>query len=161
MITPPAPRRIVAREEKQMKLPHRISGTLVLAIVAACFATAAYAEVDEVTLAKQFGIGSLTFIVMEHEKLYERALAAANVGKPVSVRWVRFTGGAAMNDAMLSGNLSFALAGVGPLATMWAKTRGNLGVMGVCAANSMPMLLNTRDPGVKTIADFTAKNKIA
>jgi NitT/TauT family transport system substrate-binding protein len=66
-----------------------------------------------------------------------------------------------MNDAMLSGHLSFALAGVGPLATMWAKTRGNIKVMGVCAANSMPMLLNTRDPNVRTIADFTSKNKIA
>jgi NitT/TauT family transport system substrate-binding protein len=121
----------------------------------------ARAEVDEVTLAKQFGIGSLTFIVMEQQKLYEKALAAANIDHPVKVRWVKFTGGAAMNDAILSGDLSFALAGVGPLATMWAKTRDNIKVMGVCAANSMPMLLNTRDPNVKTIADFTSRNKIA
>ena len=138
-----------------------LGARVVIALAAFGLATAARAEVDEVTLAKQFGIGSLTFIVMEHEKLYEKALAAANIGHPVAVRWVRFTGGAAMNDAMLSGDLSFALAGIGPLATMWAKTHGNLGVMGVCAANSMPMLLNTRDPQVKSIADFTERNKIA
>jgi NitT/TauT family transport system substrate-binding protein len=131
------------------------------ALGAIVLSTHVHAEVDEVTLAKQFGIGSLTFIVMEHQKLYEKALAAANVGHPVAVRWVKFTGGAAMNDAILSGHLSFALAGVGPLATMWAKTRDNIKVMGVCAANSMPMLLNTRDPKVKTIADFTDRNKIA
>jgi NitT/TauT family transport system substrate-binding protein len=139
----------------------RVAIRLVLVVIALGVTASARAEVDEVTLAKQFGIGSLTFLVMEHEKLYEKALAAAGVGHPVTVRWVRFTGGAAMNDAMLSGNLSFALAGIGPLATMWAKTQGNLGVMGVCAANSMPMLLNTRDPQVKSIGDFSARNKIA
>jgi len=143
-----------------MNCMHRCIRFAMAAVVAIASASA-HAEVDEVTLAKQFGIGSLTFIVMEHRKLYEKALAAGHVGNPVTVRWVKFTGGAAMNDAILSGHLSFALAGVGPLATMWAKTRDNIKVMGVCAANSMPMLLNTRDPNVKTIADFTAKNKIA
>lgn len=134
---------------------------LTLAALLVVASAQARAEVDEVTLAKQFGIGSLTFIVMEQQKLYEKALAAAHVDHPVKVRWVKFTGGAAMNDAILSGDLSFALAGVGPLATMWAKTRGNIKVMGVCAANSMPMLLNTRNPDVKSIADFTSKDKIA
>ena len=143
-----------------MRLMRR-SLRLVLSVLLVVASVHARAEVDEVTLAKQFGIGSLTFIVMEQQKLYEKSIAAANVGHPVKVRWVKFTGGAAMNDAILSGDLSFALAGIGPLATMWAKTRDNLKVMGVCAANSMPMLLNTRDPNVKTIADFTSRNKIA
>lgn len=133
----------------------------ILALAAGMAASAHAAEVGKVALAKQYGIGSLTFIVMEQQKLYEKALAAENIGHPVSVEWVKFTGGAMMNDAILSGNLSFALAGVGPLATMWAKTRGNLEVMGVCAANSMPMLLNTRNPRVKTLADFTDKDRIA
>lgn len=139
----------------------RLGARVLIALAAFGLVTTARAEVDEVTLAKQFGIGSLTFLVMEHEKLYEKAVAAANIGHPVAVRWVRFTGGGAMNDAMLSGDLSFALAGIGPLATMWAKTHGNLGVMGVCGANSMPMLLNTRDAQVKSIRDFTSRNKIA
>jgi NitT/TauT family transport system substrate-binding protein len=144
-----------------MPTQHRFGRRIAVGILALFFCSVVHAEVDEVTLAKQFGIGSLTFLVMEQQKLYEKALAKAGLDHPVSVRWVRFTGGAAMNDAMLSGDLSFALAGVGPLATMWAKTRGNIKVMGVCAANSMPMLLNTRDASVKTIADFTSKNKIA
>ncbi|MEO6984992.1 MAG: ABC transporter substrate-binding protein [Paralcaligenes sp.] len=119
------------------------------------------AEVSEVTLAKQFGIGSLTFMVMQHDNLYEKALAAQNIGHPVSVKWVRFTGGAAMNDAILSGSLNFAMAGTGPLATMWAKTRGNMDVMGVCAANSMPMMLNTRNAAIKNLSDFSQKDRIA
>ena len=35
-----------------------------------------------------------------------------------------------MNDALLSNSLQFASGGVGPLVTMWAKTRGNLDVQG-------------------------------
>lgn len=143
---------------------HRRTLTLIpmLAIVFSLAAPSAFAaEVGKVVLAKQWGIGSLNFIVMEHQKLYEKALAAEHVGHPVSVQWVKFAGGAMMNDAMLSGNLNFAMAGIPPLLTMWDKTRGNLKVMGVSAANSMPMLLNTRNPAVKTLADFSEKDRIA
>ena len=123
-------------------------------------AARASAEVHEVSLAQQFGIGSLTFMVMEDQKLLEKQAAAAGLGE-VKVNWVRFPGGAAMNDAIISGDLQFALGGVAPFATLWSKTRSNLGVKAVYAVNSMPMLLNTRNPQVKTLKDFTDKDKIA
>ncbi len=66
-----------------------------------------------------------------------------------------------MNDAIISGNLDFASGGVGPLLTIWGKTRTNLGVKGVAALNSMPLYLNTINPNVKTIKDFTDKDRIA
>lgn len=144
-----------------MKSTRLVSYTAILALVAGIATPAAAAEVSHVTLAKQYGIGSLTFMVMQHNKLYEKALAAQKVGHAVDVKWVKFTGGAMMNDAILSGNLNFALAGVGPLATMWSKTHGNINVMGVCAANSMPMMLNTRNPAVKKLSDFGSKDRIA
>ncbi len=120
----------------------------------------ASAEVHEVNLAQQFGIGSLTFMVMQDQKLIEKQAAAAGLGD-VKVNWIRFPGGAAMNDAVISGDLQFALGGVAPFATLWSKTRSNLGVKAVYAVNSMPMLLNTRNPEVKTLKDFTDKDKIA
>ena len=66
-----------------------------------------------------------------------------------------------MNDALLSGGLQFASGGVGPLITIWAKTRGNLEVKGVATLDSMPLYLTTRNPNVKTIGDFTEKDRIA
>src|SRR5262249_59348360 len=51
--------------------------------------------------------------------------------------------------------------GVGPFVTLWARTRGNLDVKAVAAINSMPLYLNTRNPSVKTIKDFTDRDKIA
>jgi NitT/TauT family transport system substrate-binding protein len=66
-----------------------------------------------------------------------------------------------MNDALLSGNLQFASGGVGPFTTLWAKTRGTLDVKATSAINSMPLFLVTRNPAVKTVKDFTDKDKIA
>jgi len=66
-----------------------------------------------------------------------------------------------MNDALLSGSLQFASGGVGPFVTLWSRTKGNLDVKAVSAINSMPLYLNTRNPAVKSIKDFTEKDRIA
>ncbi len=66
-----------------------------------------------------------------------------------------------MNEALISGNLDFASGGVGPLVTIWARTQNNIKVKGIAALNSMPLYLNTINPNVKTIKDFTEKDRIA
>lgn len=120
----------------------------------------AFAELDEVKIAQQYGISYLPLMVMQDGKLMEKEAKAAGLND-VKVTWAKFAGGNVMNDALLSGDLQFASGGVGPFVTLWAKTRSNLGVRAVCAMNSMPLLLNTRNPDVKTIKDFTQKDKIA
>ncbi len=130
------------------------------AIAVALAPVSARAELTEVGIAQQYGISYLPLMYMEHEKLLEKYAKQEGLGD-LKVKWAQFAGGNVMNDALLSGNLQFASGGVGPLVTLWAKTRGNLDVRGVCAMNSMPLDLNTRDPNVKTIKDFTGKDKIA
>jgi NitT/TauT family transport system substrate-binding protein len=132
-----------------------------IAAAAALFAVAAFAraEMTEIKVAQQYGISYLPMMIMEDQKLIEKHAKAA--GLEVTVGWAKFAGGNVMNDALLSGSLQFASGGVGPLVTMWARTKGNLDVKGVAALNSMPLLLNTRNPAVKTIKDFTEKDKIA
>jgi NitT/TauT family transport system substrate-binding protein len=66
-----------------------------------------------------------------------------------------------MNEAILSGSLDIASGGVGPLLTIWSKTKGRQEVKGVASLNSMPLYLNTNNPNVKSIRDFTEKDKIA
>jgi NitT/TauT family transport system substrate-binding protein len=67
-----------------------------------------------------------------------------------------------MNDALLSGSLDFASGGVPNLVTLWAKTRNTpMEVRGAAALNDMPVELVTNNPAVKTIRDFTEKDKIA
>jgi len=137
-------------------------GALVTAVVVTVLAAAspARAEVTEVRLARQFGIASVPVMVMQHQKLLEKHLKAA--GLPTTVEWKQFSGGSTMNDALLSGSLHIAAGGATPLLTIWDKTRGTTNeVKGVASLGSMPLLLITNNPKVKTLRDFTDKDKIA
>jgi NitT/TauT family transport system substrate-binding protein len=142
---------------KRIKLITRLT---VICLAMGLGAGAAHAEVSEVRIAEQFGIGYLPLQMMRDKGLFEKHAKQLGLGE-VKVSWSRFSGGAAMNDALLSGNLDFASGGVGPLLTIWDKTKGNLNVMGVAAINSMPLYLLTRNPKVKSIRDLTEQDKIA
>ena len=120
----------------------------------------AHAEVDEVKLVSQYGIGYMQLTLMKQDKLVEKHLAKAGLAAS-KVTWAKVAAGAAANDALLSGNLHFASGGTGPALILWDKTRGNLDVRGVAALSSMPNLLITRNPKIKTIRDLTDKDRIA
>ncbi|EKS30944.1 ABC transporter substrate-binding protein [Afipia felis] len=120
----------------------------------------ARAEVSEVRLAQQFGINYLPLTIMRTENLIEKHAAALGLGK-IKVTWLKFGGSNSINDALLSGQLDFGSGGVAPLLTVWDKTKGIFDVRGVAALGSMPFYLNSSNPNVKTLADFTSKDKIA
>jgi NitT/TauT family transport system substrate-binding protein len=122
---------------------------------------AAAAEVGEISIARGFAIPHLPVMIVEHQKLYEKHLAAAGLAA-TSVKWSTIGSGAVMNDALLSNTLSFATGGIPPMVTLWAKTKGTpLEVRGVCGQALMPLYLNTRNAGVKTIGDFGPNDRIA
>lgn len=121
---------------------------------------AAAAEVGELKLMSQYGIGYMQLTVMKAEKLVEKHLARNGLPN-TKVTWATLGAGAAANDALLSGSLHFAAGGTGPALILWDRTRGNVDVRGVAALSSMPNLLVTRNPAIKTIKDFTDKDRIA
>jgi len=144
-----------------MKLKDRVSlRTVMLVALFVGWAGPVRAEVGAITVAQQYGIGYLPLMVMQQQGLIEKQAKAEGLGN-LKVKWVKFAGSNVANDALLAGDLQFAAVGVPPLITMWAKTRGNMDVRGVAALNSMPIYLNTRDPNVKSVKDFTEKDKIA
>ncbi|OBS10844.1 ABC-type nitrate/sulfonate/bicarbonate transport system, periplasmic component [Acidihalobacter prosperus] len=115
---------------------------------------------ETVRFAQQYGVGYLPLMVMRHNHLIQKYAAQSGI-HDVKITWSTFGGGAAMNAALLSGNLDFASGGVGPLLKIWDKTQGIYDVHGVAALNSLPNLLNTTNPNVHSIADFTDKDRIA
>ena len=123
-------------------------------------ATSASAEVSELKMMSQYGIGYMQLTLMKADKLVEKHLAKAGLGS-TTVTWATMGAGAAANDALLSGSLHFAAGGTGPAFILWDRTRANVQVNGVAALSSMPNLLVTRNPNVKTIKDFTEKDRIA
>jgi NitT/TauT family transport system substrate-binding protein len=118
------------------------------------------AEVSEITIAQQYGMAYLQFLVKQRDNLVAKHAKAAGLGD-VKVTWHKFSASNIMYDAVLSGDLQIASGGLTALITVWARTRDNFKVHGLAAMNSMPLLLNTRDPNVKTIKDFTDKSRIA
>jgi NitT/TauT family transport system substrate-binding protein len=117
-------------------------------------------EAKELRIAKQFGISYLPLTLMEARGLIEKHARAHGQGD-VKVTWSRLSAGAPMNEALLSGNLDVAAGGVGPLVTIWARTRGNVDVRAIASINSMPLYLNTINPNVRALKDFTDKDRIA
>lgn len=120
----------------------------------------ARAEVSEVRFAQQFSLAFLQFNVMKHQQLLEKHAAALGVPN-LKVTWNTFNGPDAMNDALLSGSVDIVSGGVPGMITLWAKTFGTpQEVRGVAALSHNVALLNSRNPNVRTIRDFTDADKI-
>jgi NitT/TauT family transport system substrate-binding protein len=133
---------------------------MLAAALALAVATPAAGEQAEINVAQQYGVSFLPLMVMEREKLIERHAKAAGLGE-IKVNWVKVAGPSVMNDGLVSGALQFAALGAPSLITLWAKTKENAAVKGVSAMTTYPLYLNTRNPDVKSIRDFSDKDKIA
>jgi NitT/TauT family transport system substrate-binding protein len=131
-----------------------------MTIAALLAASAARAETTELRVAKQYGLGYLQMMLMEDQHLIEAQAKAAGLGD-LKVTWATFRSSDVMNDALISGSIDFVCLGPAGLATIWAKTRGNIDVRGVSAMNAQPNFLNTRKPEITSIRDFTDKDRIA
>jgi NitT/TauT family transport system substrate-binding protein len=121
----------------------------------------ASAEVSTISLGKQYGLPFLPLMVMEDHSLIEAHASRLGVNG-LGVVWPTLGGPGALNDGLLSGAIQFVDVGPPSLATLWDKTFGTpQEVRAVCTVQSMPYILTTRNPAVKTIADFSAADRIA
>lgn len=118
------------------------------------------AETPTVRIAQQFGISYLPLMVIKEQRLIERFAREGGLPEP-EVTWTQFSGGSAMNDALISGSLDLAAAGVAPMLVLWAKTRGSLDVRAVSALAALPSFLNSSNPEVRSVKDFTDRDRIA
>ena len=121
----------------------------------------AAADAGTLRLSKQYGLPYLPMIVMEEQRLVEAQLARRGLPNIV-VQWTSVSGPAQQLDGLLSGQYDFIAPGVPTLATLWDKTLGTpLEARALCALQSMPYVLVSRDPTVRTVADFTDRDRIA
>ena len=113
----------------------------------------------EIRIAEQFGIVYLLLNVVRDQQLIEKH--GKEEGIDIKVDWTQLSGGAAINDALLSGSIDIAGAGVGPLLTIWDRTHGRQNIKAVASLGNFPYYLVSNNPKVKTIADITDKDRIA
>jgi NitT/TauT family transport system substrate-binding protein len=119
------------------------------------------AEVSELRMATQFGIGAMAMIIMQKNQILERQLAAAGLPN-TKVTWRQFPGGNPMNEGLLSGSLDIVSGGTTVFITLWAKAKGTpLAVRSAGAISALPLWFMSRNPNVKTLGDLGDKDKIA
>ena len=120
----------------------------------------ARAEVPEVRFARQYSMGYLQFNVIEHERLIQKHAAALGIPE-VKVSGVRFNGPSMMNDALLSDTVDIVGGSPNGMYALWAKTTGTpREVRAISALVTLPYLITTTDPEIKTLADLGKCKKI-
>jgi NitT/TauT family transport system substrate-binding protein len=116
------------------------------------------AEVSEIRISKQYGLPYLSVVVVEQNQLIEKHAKALGLGD-VKVTWQTIGSGGTSTDSLLAGNLDFVTSGVSNMMLLWSRTGGQVKALGAAAA--VPLIMVTRNPNVKTIADLSPKDKIA
>lgn len=141
---------------------HASAWRALLALVLVMVPGLAGAESGQLTISRGYGIHYLPMYVLEKLQLVEKHAAAAGLG-PVTVSYRMIDGGNVINDAMLSGALDIASVGVPGFLTLWDRALKipQSEVRGLAGVGGGSVWLVTRNPGIRTLADFTDKDRIA
>jgi NitT/TauT family transport system substrate-binding protein len=130
--------------------------------LAACLSSwsaPARAEVDEVHIVRQFGLGYLPLTIMLHEKLVEKH--AAKLGLPnLKTRWSVLGNAVPINDGLIAGTIHVGSGGIAPMVIAWDRTRGNVDIRGIGALCALPIFLVSRHP-YKSVKEFTDQDRIS
>lgn len=120
------------------------------------------AETSTVRISHGYGILYLPLMVMQDQKLLEKQAKTAGLGE-VKVTWLDIDGGNVINDAMLAGSLDIAGTGAPGFISLWSKAHGipRSEVIGLGALSTSALWMNTNDPKIRSLADFTSKDRIA
>ena len=131
--------------------------TAAISAVVAMSPLQARAEVDEIRLARPFGIAFLQMGLMDHLQLIQKHAKKAGIN--LKVEWRRFSSGTAMNEALISSNLDVASGSPTAFSVIWDKTGGRY--LGLSAMTSMPAVLMTRDKRINSVRDLKDSDRIA
>src|SRR5579872_810850 len=118
-------------------------------------------EVSSIVIVSQHGLPYLPLMVMDSLQLVQKHAEKFGVAS-LRPEYKSLGGTQSLIDALLSRQMDFGVTGVPSLATLWDKTAGTANeVRALSAVQSMPFMLVTNRPSIKTIRDFTEADKIA
>ena len=118
-------------------------------------------EVPSIVLVSQHGLPYLPMMVMDTLKLIDKHAQKLGVGS-LKPEFKTLGGTQSLIDALLSGQMNFGVTGVPGLNTLWDKTAATPNeVRALSAVQSMPFMLVTNRPTIKSIRDFNEHDKIA
>jgi NitT/TauT family transport system substrate-binding protein len=115
-------------------------------------------EASSIVIVSQHGLPYLPLMVMDSLQLVQKHAARLGVAS-LKTEYKSLGGTQSLIDALLSRQMDFGVTGVPSLCTLWDKTANE--VRALSAVQSMPFMLVTNKPEIKTIKDFTSQDKIA
>lgn len=131
---------------------------LTAAAVMALASFVSTADAKEIRIAQLRQINYIPFLVMQEQKLFEKH--ASEMGEPdLTANFITFGNGSSTTDALISGNVEYVAVGLTNFAILWSRTKGT--VKGIANVSGVPFPLLTRNPNVKTLADFGPNDRIA
>jgi NitT/TauT family transport system substrate-binding protein len=136
--------------------------TSAAALTTAALPGRARAEAAVVRIGVQPSLSYTPLYVIKERGLLEKHGKAAGL-PDLKGEFGSFASGPVMNDSLLSGQLDIVCGGTSGGIIIWDKTRGKgaVEVKGVAAINALSFYLFSSRPGVKTLADFGEKDRIA
>ncbi|MFZ0762397.1 MAG: ABC transporter substrate-binding protein [Bradyrhizobium sp.] len=118
-------------------------------------------EASSIVIVSQHGLPYLPLMVMDTLQLVQKHASQLGV-TALKPEYKSLGGTQSLIDALLSRQMDFGVTGVPSLATLWDKTAGTANeVRALSAVQSMPFMLVTNKPSIKSIKDFTGADKIA
>ncbi|HEX3884048.1 MAG TPA: hypothetical protein VHW66_15425 [Stellaceae bacterium] len=120
----------------------------------------ASAETSEVRIARQYSLADLPLMVAEKRKLIEKRALAQGLDQ-VKVQWVTPDKSGAV-DTLLAGDADLAPVSISHFIAAWDKKLGTPQEMrAIAALVRQPYVLVARNPAIKTIRDFSDRDRIA
>src|SRR5260221_9517155 len=144
---------------------HRMRALVARLAVASCIVIGlaairpAAAETDEIRIGLQYGFIYLPITIADVTGLIDKR--AHELGLPgMKVTLNRFSGSAAVNEALVSNSIDFGAYGLPGLLIALEKTRGKPAIKGLAGLPLTAHVLDTNKAAIKSIADFAAQDKI-
>jgi NitT/TauT family transport system substrate-binding protein len=145
-------------------MSHKLNRCVAIAAVAAGLLAPSLSSAQApltVKFVQQRGLLYLPVDMMVSGGILQKEATKLGLGK-VDATVVTLSGPGPVTDALLSGAADYGTAALPSLLNLWDKTHGTANeVKAVGTVSNGAMVLYTINPNVKTIADFTEKDRIA
>ena len=132
---------------------------IAVALMLALLARPALARQD-VNIGIGFGLAFLPTYICQELKLVEKQARIADLD--VNANYQRFFGSGPMQNAIAAGAIDMGPYGVVPLLTAWERAGGTpQQVFAISGMTTLPLVLLTNRPGIGSIKDLRASDRIA
>jgi NitT/TauT family transport system substrate-binding protein len=120
----------------------------------------ANAQLSEFRVGRQPGMIYLPLYVMEEQDLLAKHAVRLGIA-PAKLKLVNLGSASAINETLLSGSVEAVAGAITPLLTLWDKTNGAQKVKAIVSLSNSNLYLNSNDPKLKSLKDFTEQHRIA